>query len=179
MSSPANPPQPTPGSGVAQCYRHPGREANIRCQRCSRPICPDCMRDAAVGFQCPECVKEGAKTTRSGRTAYGGLRSANPALTSQVLIALNVAVWLGVLVTGWSDSRLVARLALVPRGVCESLGLPGSYYDVGSEAVCTSIGGDAGGNHADSFAHIDLCAARQIATIAGRANAVTGFASQR
>ena len=52
------------------------------------------MRDAAVGFQCPDCVTEGAKQTRSGRTAYGGERSANPALTSMVLIAINVGVWL-------------------------------------------------------------------------------------
>ena len=37
------------------CYRHPERETYIRCQRCDRPICPDCMRDAAVGFHCPAC----------------------------------------------------------------------------------------------------------------------------
>ena len=58
------------------------------------------MRDAAVGFQCPQCVSEGAKTTRSGRTAYGGLRPGNAGLTSMVLIAVNSAVWLLVLTTG-------------------------------------------------------------------------------
>ena len=61
-------------AGVPTCYRHPDREAYIRCQRCDRPICPDCMSDAAVGFQCPSCVAEGRKATRSGRTPYGGLR---------------------------------------------------------------------------------------------------------
>jgi membrane associated rhomboid family serine protease len=135
-----DPSEQAPAPGVTVCYRHPGREANIRCQRCSRPICPDCMRDAAVGFQCPDCVKEGAKATRSGRTAYGGTRSANPALTSQVLVGLNLVVWLGVLVTGWTDSRLVARLALVPTGVCESIGRPGAYYRGVGEAMCQ--GGD-------------------------------------
>ncbi len=76
------------------------------------------MRPAAVGFQCPECVKEGAKTTRSGRTAYGGLRPTDASLTSMVLIALNVAVWIAIIATGGNSSRLVDWLALSPRGFC-------------------------------------------------------------
>ena len=44
------------------------------------------MRDAAVGFQCVECVKKGAKDTRSGRTAYGGLRPTDASATSIGLI---------------------------------------------------------------------------------------------
>jgi membrane associated rhomboid family serine protease len=74
------------------------------------------MRPAAVGFQCPSCVQEGSKSTRAGRTAYGGRRSDNPALTSQVLIAVNVAVWLLIVVTGWRTSPLIDRLALLPQG---------------------------------------------------------------
>ena len=51
---------------------------------------PRLHADAAVGFQCPDCVAEGAKQTRSGRTPYGGAAPANPALTSMVLIGINV-----------------------------------------------------------------------------------------
>ena len=101
-----------PATGVPTCYRHPDRETYISCQRCERPICPDCMRDAAVGFQCPQCVAEGAKTTRSGRTAYGGLRSDNPTLTSMVLIGVNVVVFLAISLTGRTSSPLVRVLAL-------------------------------------------------------------------
>jgi membrane associated rhomboid family serine protease len=72
------------------------------------------MRPASVGYQCPQCVSEGVKTTRSGRTAYGGRRSSNPALTSQILIAINAAVWLLILATGGSQSPWVYRLALLP-----------------------------------------------------------------
>jgi membrane associated rhomboid family serine protease len=116
---------------VPTCYRHPDRESYIRCQRCDRTICPDCMRDAAVGFHCPSCVAEGAKSTRQGRTAYGGLRSANPALTSMVLIATNVAVWLAIQATGGGASRLVDQLALRPNGLCV---LPQGGFEVPSSA---------------------------------------------
>lgn len=72
------------------------------------------MRDAAVGFHCPNCVAEGAKQTRSGRTAYGGQLSRNPALTSQILIGINAVVWLLVLATGGRDSDWIYHLALAP-----------------------------------------------------------------
>jgi membrane associated rhomboid family serine protease len=112
------PPPQSPETAVPTCYRHPGREAHIRCQRCDRVICPDCMRPAAVGFQCPECVKEGAKATRAGRTAYGGLRPTDASLTSMVLIALNAAVWIAVLASGGNGSRLLAWLVLRTQGIC-------------------------------------------------------------
>jgi len=70
------------------------------------------MRPASVGFQCPECVNEGARSTRSGRTAYGGRRSGNPALTSQVLIGINVAVWALILITGGTRSPWYYTLGL-------------------------------------------------------------------
>ncbi|WP_207793398.1 rhomboid family intramembrane serine protease [Nocardioides acrostichi] len=134
-------PGPTDPAGVPTCYRHSGREAHIRCQRCERPICPDCMRDASVGFQCPSCVAEGQKSTRSGLTRFGGRRSNDPRSTTLALIGLNVAVWVAVLVTGGSGSRLVDWLGLHVQGVCMAGG--GQYYPhIDSAAVCGAAQGD-------------------------------------
>jgi membrane associated rhomboid family serine protease len=69
-----------------RCYRHPDREAGVKCRRCERAICPDCMISAPVGFQCRECVK-GAPPVRTLRS----LR-ADPYVT-MVLIAINVAIF--------------------------------------------------------------------------------------
>ena len=128
---------PTPEVGVPTCYRHPGRETYIRCQHCDRPICPDCMHEAAVGYQCPSCVAEGKKSTRSGRTAYGGLRSGNPGLTSTVLIAINAVVWLVLTLATDAATRLYGWLALLPTSQCLSRAQPGGVYaSIDSEQVC-------------------------------------------
>jgi membrane associated rhomboid family serine protease len=74
------------------------------------------MQPASVGFQCPSCVREGSRGTRSARTPYGGERAGNPALTSQVLVAINALVWVLILATGWRSSQLIDRLALTPAG---------------------------------------------------------------
>jgi len=122
---------------VPTCYRHPDREAHIRCQRCNRIICPECMRPAAVGFQCPSCVAEGAKSTRSGRTAYGGLRPGDASITSGVLIALNVAVWIAITATGGAGSKLVDWLALRANGFCTN----GRVVADISQSDCDAAGG--------------------------------------
>jgi membrane associated rhomboid family serine protease len=149
MSTPQAPQPGTPAQGVPVCYRHPDRETHIRCQRCERPICPDCMNQAAVGFQCPTCVREGSKTVRPAATAYGGKRSANPALTSQVLIALNAAVFLLIQATGGSHSPWLYHLALLPsRGVALIEGQPQVFDGVAEGAVWQLL--------TSAFTHLDL-----------------------
>ncbi|MEV5000488.1 rhomboid family intramembrane serine protease [Nocardioides sp. LML1-1-1.1] len=108
-----------PPVGVPTCYRHPDRETWIRCQRCDTPICPDCMRDAAVGFQCPSCVAEGRKSVRQAKTAYGGVISANPGATSITLIGINVLVWIAIMASGYRDSRLTSWLSLHAASFCQ------------------------------------------------------------
>jgi membrane associated rhomboid family serine protease len=53
------------------CYRHPDRATYVSCQRCGRPICPECQTQAAVGVHCPECVREAraAAATPGARVA--------------------------------------------------------------------------------------------------------------
>ncbi|POX61266.1 rhomboid family intramembrane serine protease [Streptomyces sp. Ru62] len=84
---------------VPVCYRHPDRETGVRCTRCDRPICPECMISASVGFQCPECVREGSGTGHAPaasrpRTVAGGTVTADPRLLTKILIGINLAVFL-------------------------------------------------------------------------------------
>jgi membrane associated rhomboid family serine protease len=81
------------------CHRHPDRETGVRCVRCDRPICPECMVDAAVGFQCPECVRGGSGTGHPPaadrpRTLAGGSVAADPRLVTKILIGACAAVFL-------------------------------------------------------------------------------------
>jgi membrane associated rhomboid family serine protease len=89
------PPATTPGGAEpTTCYRHPDREAHVRCARCNRRICPDCMIDASVGFQCPECVREGNAGVRQARTSFGGRISNDAGYVTKVLIGLNVLMFI-------------------------------------------------------------------------------------
>jgi membrane associated rhomboid family serine protease len=136
MTQPPDGPAADPtAAGVPTCYRHPDRETWIRCQRCDKPICPDCMRDAAVGFQCPDCVRQASRGSRQNRAMYGGERSADPRLTSYVIIGLNALVWLAIAATGGNRSRLADLRALRPNGYCA----PGDGYIYDStHPLCTS-----------------------------------------
>ncbi|MFD7718606.1 rhomboid family intramembrane serine protease [Streptomyces sp. NPDC059814] len=105
-----------PVDGPVVCYRHPGRETSIRCTRCERPICPDCMVNASVGFQCPDCVRQGSGTGHSPaasrpRTLAGGSVAADPRLITKILLGINVAMFLAVR----ANSALVDDLVLLGR----------------------------------------------------------------
>ncbi len=102
-----------------RCYRHADRDAYIACQRCERMICPDCMRDASVGFHCPECVSEGAKTVRAPRTVAGGAVSANVGIVSFVLIGLNVVAYIAQLATENKTGSVFQRGAMQSYAVAD------------------------------------------------------------
>src|ERR1700742_1885528 len=75
------------------CYRHPDRETWVSCVRCGRHACPDCLRSAAVGQQCVECVRGGNRDYRAPVGRFGGTVSERPIVT-YTLVALCVIVYL-------------------------------------------------------------------------------------
>jgi membrane associated rhomboid family serine protease len=75
------------------CYRHPGRETYVSCVRCGRYACPDCLRSAAVGQQCVECVRGAARTSRAATGVFGG-RPTQAARVTWILIGINVVLYL-------------------------------------------------------------------------------------
>jgi membrane associated rhomboid family serine protease len=108
------------------------------------------MRSAAVGFQCPSCVKEGARSTRQTLTPYGGQRVADPRLTTFVLIGLNVLVWLAIRASGGSNSRLVDQLALLPQSAY-------TRYSDGSVVLVHGVADGAWWQLVTSaFTHVDV-----------------------
>jgi membrane associated rhomboid family serine protease len=107
---------PPPAHSPPGCYRHPDRETGIRCTRCERPICPDCMVNASVGFHCPDCARGGTGTgpapaASRPRTLAGGTVAADPHLITKILIAINVAVFIAV----HARSSLLGDLVLIGR----------------------------------------------------------------
>lgn len=106
-----------PPTTVPTCYRHPDRETYLRCSRCDRPICPDCMRSAPVGQQCVECVREGNRGVRqrSPRNVVGGLAVSGGTWVTWTFLALNVLVYLGQI----ADRQLSNQLLVYGTGIAE------------------------------------------------------------
>ena len=91
------------------CYRHPDRQSFIHCQRCGRTICPQCQTQAAVGVQCPECVREGRQQVAASRPGILSrlIGSGSTPIVTYALIAscvvLYIAQWVsgGALTNAW------------------------------------------------------------------------------
>ncbi|WP_371501328.1 rhomboid family intramembrane serine protease [Kitasatospora sp. NBC_00374] len=119
-TQPADSPQTPEARPDPVCYRHTARESHVRCTRCDRYICPDCMREASVGYQCPECVKAGNQGMRQVRTQFGGRVGGAPYVT-YALIVLNVLAYLAEL----AKSTVIDDFAM--RGLAV-VGPDGGYY---------------------------------------------------
>ncbi|OYD67416.1 rhomboid family intramembrane serine protease [Rhodococcus sp. OK302] len=109
------PPQP-------RCVRHQDRPTSLSCNRCGRPACPDCLREAAVGYQCVDCVAAGQRDIRPVRGVAGNTVSQTPPVpvVTYTLMGLNVLAFLATLVQSRSvmnnqvGSSIFADWALNP-----------------------------------------------------------------
>jgi membrane associated rhomboid family serine protease len=111
----AVPPGPSTEPGVSSsaptCFRHPDRETYVSCVRCGRPACPDCLRSAAVGQQCVECIRNANRGSRVAAAPFGG-RTVNRPIATWTLVAINVIAYFGELAkTDWiiSHGAMVGR----------------------------------------------------------------------
>ena len=96
---------------VPVCPRHPDRESYVRCQRCERPVCPECQRPAAVGIQCVDCVRQQSRGTRQVRTVFGGGAVSTKPRVTQGIIAVCVVAYIFQILPG---STVTDELSFVP-----------------------------------------------------------------
>jgi membrane associated rhomboid family serine protease len=93
VAIPPAPGQEEASQTVPTCYRHHGRETYVSCVRCGRPACPDCLRSAAVGQQCVDCIRAGHQGARRPQGMFGG-QITSAARVTWGLMALNVLLYI-------------------------------------------------------------------------------------
>ena len=101
-----------PASAANFCYRHPGRQSFILCQRCGRTICAECQTQAAVGVICPECMKMQRKNApRTKPAVLTRLTGSGQPTVTYALIALTVFVFVLQWIPGFGITQ---RFAYIP-----------------------------------------------------------------
>ena len=83
----------------------------MRCQRCERPVCPECQRPAAVGIQCVDCVRQQSRGARQVRTVFGGGVVGTKPRVTQGIIAVCVVAYVFQILPG---STVTDDLSFVP-----------------------------------------------------------------
>ena len=93
------------------CPRHPDRVSYVRCQRCDRPVCPECQVQAAVGVQCVDCVREAR--VPATRSALGARLRGGPPVVTYTIVGLCVAAFVAQMAIDglWYDLGFVPALA--------------------------------------------------------------------
>jgi membrane associated rhomboid family serine protease len=87
------------------------------------------MIPASVGFQCPECVREGNKSVRRATTVFGGRVTSDPGWVSKILIGINVAAFIAQQAVNGFTSRFYDLGAFPPPPFDPRIGVAsGEYY---------------------------------------------------
>ncbi len=104
---------PRPGADARVCFRHPDRPSAVRCQRCERPICPECQTPAAVGVQCPECIAAARAAAPKRPSAL--VRAFRPGSRAPVVSYSILALTLVVFALQWvTQGAVTSALAYFP-----------------------------------------------------------------
>lgn len=115
------------------CWWHPKRTTGLRCARCGRYACSECLHEAPVGYQCDECVREARRYAKQqatvhrragfGQRTVAGAIARERVVVTPTLIALNVLVYVVTAVQArnpvdnYSSSPLFAQWFLAPPSV--------------------------------------------------------------
>ncbi len=77
----------SPPTGQVPCSYHPNVLTGLRCNRCGKPICPQCAVRTPVGMRCPDCA--GVRGLPTYRTpASNLLKAAGAGLAVAVVTAI-------------------------------------------------------------------------------------------
>jgi membrane associated rhomboid family serine protease len=122
------------------CYRHPGRPTYVSCVRCGKPACPDCLRPAAVGHQCIDCVRSGNRGVRQATGRFGGAVTGQARVTWS-LIGINILLYLVQLAhPSLADDWFMLGGAFTPNG--HFIGVAaGQWYRMVTSAFLPGTGG--------------------------------------
>ena len=95
----------------------------MRCTRCDRPACPACLREASVGYQCVDCVAQGARGQPRAVTPPWA-EPTGRSVVVPILIAINVVIFVVTMVQAGSPVRndsaeLFEQWAIWPTAVAD------------------------------------------------------------
>lgn len=80
---------------ITYCEKHPTREATLRCIRCNRLMCTDCIVPSSVGYICKECSR------RHDDKFFNVEAQDYPIVGAVCAIANGVACMLAILLGSW------------------------------------------------------------------------------
>lgn len=108
-------------TGQVPCSYHPKVMTGLRCNRCGKPICPQCAVRTPVGFRCPDCA--GVRGLPTYRTSSSSLLKAAGAGLAVALVT--VVLWRFIpdwqfylcLLMGFGTVEAIARMSGNKRGV--------------------------------------------------------------
>jgi len=111
----------TYSSGQVPCSYHPNVMTGLRCNRCGKPICPQCGVRMPVGMRCPDCA--GVRGLPTYRTpANDIIKAAGAGLLVAILVAV---IWRFLpqwqfylcLLLGFGSVEAMAKIANNKRGI--------------------------------------------------------------